>query len=1319
MIDRIFALLLLVLTAPLVAMGGNASDRASGENEPLVTMIGIWDRAKPMVERASRTVDVPVRIESAEKAIEIKAFPQADVVYILNFSSKEAAELKNILQRETRTGLKVIPLDKRGVHSTLDKAALLHHDPKVPEYWRANGAENIRRLLNYTADKYLGMDRPIKPPIAIPSAGFYHPDLARVVKDFSSYKSKLPRWKKGAPVAAYLIHQSFWVTEDTAVINALIAELEETGFNVATFFSMSESGMRKRLKAVEPDVIIEQRHGGRWEGGGEQSLLEKINAPYLNPISMLQYTIPQWRKDPAGMHPADRSLFLTLQETDGEIEPLIIGGLKKGVHGFKLHKPIPERVKRFAQRTRAWINLRRKQNAKKKIAIVYYNKYMGKANLMRGSPTGAFLDAPASMMNFLPKLKEKGYHITSIPGNEKELIRRVKQHGRNYGPWARDELEKMVRRSHEETLIPASEYKQWFRNELSKENRQAVREHFGAPPGRLMVVQRHDQKFIVIPTVRMGNVLLAPQPVRGGRQDKNLVHNQDVPPPHNYLAFYWWLQKEFKADAMIHWGTHGTLELLPGKEAGLSRPDWSDICAGTIPVINPWIMDNIGEATLSRRRSYALLVDHLNPPSVTAELSPPLKNLQSTIDKWKRLEKGVLRKKFRSKITNAAEKQNLLKETNINRESDAPLRKKQIEELHNHLHEQYNASTPMTLHVLGEPPADKWLPSYLVRILGKDLREALKQTHDIPSHPEGKQHEEKWLQKQGRRFIRRTVLEDKEPPDTLKSQHSEATRILSKLKQADHEISNLLRALNGEYIRSGPGPGAVRNRASIPSGRNLYALNPKEIPTHSAWEVGKELVKDLLEQKKPTKVGFDLNGMNTMRDYGVNEAQILYLLGVRPIWDERNRVIDVELIPKEKLGRRRIDVFIGMGGQYKENFPSRVELLDKAVRLASRQKEPGNLVRKGTKRMETELLKKGFAEDKAEKLAKARIFGTKPGNMSGTKILYLVPRSGAWDKRREITDVYIDNMNFVYTRDIWGKRVEGLYESAIQGTDTLIRAWASNMTSQLSNHHAYEYLGGMSMAVKQLTGKEADAFIADVRDPAGGDMKKFKDVLQTNLRSELLNKKWIKGMKQKDCAGAGQIAELVKNTFGWETTRSSSVNNSDWSQIYRTYIEDRYNLSLKEWFNRVNPHALQEIAATMLEAARREYWHADAEQISKLSWRYAKSVVKHGSSDGLMSGGNEKLESYVKDQLQAPGDQKLAKKYAETRKQTRAEAQATEKQVTGKKLTQKQETKSESKSKKQKPAVQRGGRRTLLWWAVGGVLLLCIGVGIWRRSGSV
>jgi cobaltochelatase CobN len=1219
-----------------------------------VGFIGVWDRAQPMIDAAARELGVSVSFWRPEQILGDDATradaDRADILFLLNLSPDESTPLRDRLRemRAARPALRIVPLDTRGSHADLAKAGLLDEDPEVPRYWRANGALNIKRLMRYASVTYLGASGPIEPAVVVPDFGYYDLDREEAFETFAAYrdfKRARGRWIDGGAVAALLIQQSFWVTRDTKVIDAQIRALERQRVNPVVIFADRQGMAVDLLKAASPDLIVEDRHGAMWDS---REVLEELDVPYLRPISMLGYTIDEWRKDPAGLSSRDVGMFMTLQESWGTIEPVVVGGLAVNIGGFHLHEPVLDGVEKFARRAANWVKLRRTPPAEKKLAIVYYSKGLGKDDLMRGSPTGAFLNGPESFQRLLPHLRARGYRIDGAPQSAEALVARMRAAGRNIGPWAQSELETLVD-AHDPVLIPLSTYRRWFETRLSAASRAEVIKAFGPPPGKIMVVARKGEPHVVIPRLAMGNLLIAPQPERGEKQDEKLLHTRDTPPPHNYLAFYWWLEEEFKANAVVHWGTHGSLELLPGKEAGLTRDSWSDIVVGDLPVINLWIMDNVAEATLSRRRSYAALVDHLPPPALAATLPEALRNLQEDVRKFQALDTGVLKEQYRKQIAQAAALERI--DETLALPKRASYDNAQVAQIAEYLQELTEEKTPTSLHTLGEPMPRADQPAYLVSILGRSFLDHLSAASPrapsatVPAH-ESDEVRRAHLRQQGIALVT-AVLFDGQPPsiplsEALRKDLDFARNILTRLNDTAKEIAGLLRALDGRYLTPGPGPDPIRNPSSAPGGRNLYALNPEEIPTQPSWALAQQLVDELLRKKPLRKVGMDLNGMDTMRDFGVMEGQILYLMGVRPVWDRNNLAVDVELIPREELKRPRVDVFIAMGGQYKENFSTRVELIDKAVRLAASADEPDNYVRLGTLENETKLRARGLDAARADLLAPARIFGTKQGNMSGTNILYLIPRSGVWDHDAEVADVYIDNMSWVYTKGAWGEKIDGLYEQAIQGTEALVRNWASNMTSQLSNHHAYEYLGGLSMAVKKLTGKEPEAFIADVRDPDGARMRGFNEVLATSFRSELLNPAWIAGMKAHGYAGAGHAAELVKNTFGWSVTRGDAVSDSTWNEIYAVYVEDKLELGVREWMDTANPHALQEMVATMLEASRKGYWQADAKTVAHLASTYRESVARHGDSNGLVSGGNKALEEYAGRYATAPGTSTLA-----------------------------------------------------------------------------
>lgn len=1276
-----------------------------------VAFVGVWDRSMAIVDAACREHDLSAGFYTAGGFASRPAEESYPLVLVLNV---DAAESLALTERLDESGTlpsggqtRVLALDTRSSHADLDKAGLLERDPKVMSYWRANGPVNLRRLMQYLKVTYLGGPGSIEPPVIIPEYGYYDPEHEEAFEEFTRYtafKKSRGRWRDGAPHAVMMIQQSFWITRDLKVVDAQIAALEKEGLNVAVIFGDREGRMTDLVRAARPTLLIEDRHGSMWQSN---ALLKELDVPCLRPISMLGYTVDDWRKDPRGLSIRDVGMFMSLQESWGTIEPVVVGGLYANIQGFRLHEPIPDRIQAFAARAARWAQLKTKPPAEKKLAIIYYNKGLGQDDLMRGSPTGAFLDGPESLVRFLPRLKEAGYTVDQAPGTAAELVAQMKRKGRNLGPWAQGDLEKLVDEG-SPVLVPLATYERWFQEKLSDAGRRAVVEKFGPPPGRLMVVHRNGTPCLVIPRIALGNILLTPQPERGEKQDDKLLHSRDIPPPHNYLAFYWWLEEEYQADAVVHWGTHGTLELLPGKEAGMSRDCWSDICVGRLPVVDLWITDNLGEATLARRRSYAVLVDHMVPPAVGAGLEEGHKNLHDDIHKFNTLEPGLLREEFRKRITTQVREQSF---HHLARAPDgaAPYPDTSIARVDQHLHELYDSQTPVRLHILGQRPVAEDMAPYLVNILGDPFVD-----HLADASPFFKNLAvEKSAHKDAAVRVLDAALQGLDAPsfpvsEALEKDLSFAKEMKGRLEQADREITGLIHALDGGYIEAGPGPEPVRNPATVPTGRNLYSLNPEEIPNQAAWEVAKKLVDDLLRTRQPKKIGMDLNGMETMRDFGVMEGQILYLLGVRPLWNRSNLVVDVELIPAEELKRPRVDVFIAMGGQYKENFPTRVKLLDKAVRLAAAAPEDQNPVRESVRTMESRLQKRGFSTARAAEFATARIFGTKPGNLTGTNILHLVPRSGIWDTTEEITSVYMDNMSFAYTGDVWGEQIDGLYEEAIQGTDTILRVWASNMTSQLSNHHAYEYLGGLNLAVTKVTGKTPQALIADVRHASGGRVRDFEEVLAANLGSELLNKKWLQGMKGHDYAGAGHIAELVKNSFGWSATREGSISQETWTDIYEVIVKDRHDLGLQAWLEKVSPHARQEITATLLEAARKSLWHATAEQVADLARIHAESVSRHGESGGLTGGGNTRLADYTEATLTATGDAGDLTKAVSMRAASAGGDAGNKEKVLGPEL-------------EPADALQPAGTGPRDYWKYGvaALVLLLLGAGFYRRAGAV
>ncbi len=1155
----------------------------------------------------------------------------------------------------------------------LAKDGTIEHDPKLRQYY-GSSAENLRRMLIYVAVKYLGRPGKVLPPAPVEQRdGLFHPDhegLFETVGEFLRWARTQGLPVQDAPRAVIAVHSTHLFFQQPKVVEALVRALEKRGVLAVAMVDYGRE-YESRVLEFKPQVVIHTCHSRE-----RVEFRRKVGCPHMHSIFFRKQSIDEWRKSVLGIAPNEMAFQVVGQELLGAIEPQIGAGTLQGGGSAEAFTPIPDRIEHLADRAVAWVRLARTPNREKRIAFIYYDREMGRAELMRGSATGMFLNGPRSLVRVLKRMKQAGYRLSRLPADEDELVEWMMDHGRQIGVWAPGVLDRLAR-SGKAVLVPAETYRQWFEAKVPEKQRKEVIKRWGEPPGRFLVWQDDaGRQFIVIPRIDLGNVILLPQPLRGEAHDTSLSHDKLTPPPHNYLATYFWLQEEFRAHAVVHFGTHGTEFLLPGKAVGLSAADWPDILMGSMPNINPWVINNLGESSPVRRRAYAVLVDHLVPPSVNAGLSDELLNLHNDIDKWKTLEAGALKEKFRAVITEQFKAAKLDVDLGIELAGGRLLTPAEIDRVAKYLHDIGSETTPVSLHVLGQPPPEDLLVPWIVTCLRKRFLDGLGQVIEVP--PEESLNEgdrEKFLRRKAEQIVELLLRRNLAPEEAVRAVggrvRSEglpkpvadglklARQLQSGFAQAPQEIDNLLAALDGRFIPPGPGNSPDRNPGVLPTGRNMYVMNPEEVPSRPSWEIGKRLVDQLLAQqlkekgRYPRKVAFTLNSFATFQDYGVMESQILYLMGVRPVWDERNLVIDLEVIPAAELGRPRIDVFISALGYYRDMLPTRMRLLDKAVRLVASLDEPNNYVAEDSRRVKAELQEAGLDEQKAAALANARIFGAPPGQFGSAGYYYLVERSGEWDTREELMETYLSFSRYAYTEGLWGVEAAEAYNRHIQGTEVLLRSWSDRTRSPLSNKYVWYKGGSLSLAIKYLTGREPEWFLSDVRDPDRAQMVRAEDALRRDFRVRLFNRKWIEGMMKEGYAGADQIAVHVANTMGWKIMREGSISDDIWEQIVDIYLRDSKRLYIREWFEAENPFAFQEITEILLETIRKGYWQPDKATVREIAVAYAQSVARHGEGGGLRAGGNRKLEQFVEKVLSAPGSRELDRLLAEYRAKVR------------------------------------------------------------------
>ncbi|MCA9034289.1 MAG: cobaltochelatase subunit CobN [Planctomycetaceae bacterium] len=1144
----------------------------------------------------------------------------------------------------------------------LTKAGVVEKDEALSAYY-GSSPENLRRLLIYARVKLLGQPGEILPPDAESQVfGLFHPesrDMFGGVEPFLEWarKKKLPTID--GPRVVIAVHGTHLTFQQPRVVEALVRECERNG---ALAVAMVDYGpdYERDVREFRPAVIIHTCHSRE-----RVSFREELEVPHLHSIFMREQSINDWQVALQGLSSSEMAFHIVGQELLGAIEPQVTSGTPGGRGSEEAFTPIADRVEHLVSRAMRWVRLGTAPNRDKRIAFVYYDREMGQAELMRGSATGMFMNGPRSMVNVLQAMQQQGYGLDQVPESEDQLLAWMMEHGRQIGVWAPGVLERLAR-SGNAVLIPTEDYVEWFEKRVPADLRDDVIQRWGPPPGKFLVWKQNEKQYLVIPRVDLGNVILLPQPLRGEAQDTSLVHDLRVPPPHNYLATYFWLDEEFHADAMVHFGTHGSEFMLPGKPTGLSGHDWPDIVLGSIPNINPWVLNNLGESSPVKRRAYAVLIDHLVPPSVNAELSDQLSNLHDDIDKWVVLSDGALREKFREAITQQVRDTGLAVDCHLDLPDGQLVTPEQIDTVLTYLHDIHNETTPVSLHVFGKPPADELLLPYLVVCGGSDLLTQLGELIEVPaSESLTPGDRKKYLRRAAEELVRLHLrknfsLKDaldsvgaRLPENTVSEQLEETfqklTRLSDGFRQTPQEVEQLLAALNGRFIPPGPGNSPDRNPASLPTGRNMYVMNPEEVPTQPSWELGRQLVDQLLQERfektgrYPQKIAFTLNSFATFQDYGVMESQILYLLGCRPQWDEKNLVADVELIPLDELGRPRVDVFIAGLSYYRDMLPTRMRLIDRAVRLVAEAEEPEgqNPIRQNSLAVEQQLIASGVASELAAVQSRGRIFGYPEGQMGSAGYYYLVEKSGEWDTREQLMDVYLGQVRNVYTEGAWGTPAAEAYNRHIQGTEIVLRSWSDRTRSPLSNKYDWYHGGSLALAVEHLTGQKPEFLLSDVRDPDAARVVSAEDALRQDFRVRLFNRKWIEGMMREGYAGADQISVHVTNSLGWTIMRPGSVGDDYWTEIIDTFIRDKKNLQIKEWFESENPFAYQDLTETLLETIRKGYWQPDADTIREIAEEYARSVVQHGEGGGLRGGGNFKLEAFVQQTLAEPNDKDL------------------------------------------------------------------------------
>lgn len=1170
---------------------------------------------------------------------------------------------------------------------------------EVKAYLQYSGVDNYQQALYFLADHLLTTSYGYLPPIEQPRTGIYHPHAP---------DHTIAQWRQHAdparPTLGVVFYRSYLLTGNTAFVDALIAQGEAAGANVLPVFAYSlkdEAAAAGELPeafryffdeqgAPAVDVVINTMAFAMGSAADADSdehwavpALERLGVPQLQAIAAATSS-DRWEASDAGLTPLDIAMNVAIPELDGRIITVPIAFKERinaapdgrpSLGGAEVvhHAPQEDRIQRVLGIAMRLATLRRKSNAEKRVAVVLTN-HNAKASRIANA---VGLDSPASLLMLLHRLHDEGYTVRDIPPDSDALMHLLIDRGH----YDRDLLTTEQTRG-AVARVAAGTYARWF-GALPASRRGEVGAQWEAAPGHYYV---DDDGTLALAGLEFGNVFVAVQPPRGYGMDKTaIMHRPDLPPPHPYVALYQWLARPpeedgWGADAVVHMGKHGSLEWLPGKGVGLSAECYPDLLLGGLPLIYPFIVDDPGEGAAAKRRTHAVIVDHLPPPMTTADAYGPLTQIDRMVDEYYLLERTdpaklpFLQQEIWQVLQDAHLDTDLSMLLNADgatanhihvwdpstHEDGVPYSisdltasdfRHLVEAIHAYTHEL--SSTPIRdgLHTLGRVPVDDQLIemlSMLTRLPNGDipsLREALAQAFGLdldalleaPGAPLTAPHAAlellagrplnahadalEALQALGLALLRalaaagfataaveaalREVLGGASASparaDLLRTLGFVCQRVVPGLRRATDEVDHLVDALAGRYVPPGPSGAPTRGMAHVlPTGRNFYAIDPRVVPSPTAWQTGQLLADGVLERflrdegRYPDSIGISIWGTSAMRTQGDDVAQVLALLGVRPRWQaESRRVVGLDVVPLDQLGHPRIDVVCRISGFFRDAFPHASALLDEAIDLVSNLDEPpeANYVRRHRLRDQQRLRDAGAAPADAWREAGYRIFGSPPGTY-GAGILQLIDER-QWRSDADFAETYVNWGGYAYTRESFGVDARQRFRQALSGVQVALKNQDNREHDIFDSDDYLQFHGGMTATVRALTGANPRRYFGDSQDPARPRVRDLKEETLRVFRSRVVNPKWLAAIRRHGYKGALEVAATVDYLFGYDAT-AEVLDDWMYEEVARTYLLDP---EMQRFFADSNPWAATDIANRLIEAIQRGMWEAPDEAL--------------------------------------------------------------------------------------------------------------------------
>lgn len=1052
----------------------------------------------------------------------------------------------------------------------------------VAEYRSNLSPRNMRNLILYLIHKELDSTVAFEPPQVRAKAGLIDPFTGKSYSSYRAYRKERPEVNRNGR-AVVMIYSAGNTPEETALLRPLADALEKRG--IETTYAFGDEVMLIRNFLLDGngksrfDIAI--AFSFKFKAGlGEplKKALSDLDIPVVNALKLYRQTSEEWERSVQGMNNFSVAFAMIAPEVSGLIEPTLLTG-RRMENGVMKDFPMSGNMKRLADRVAKWVSLRKKANREKRVALFFYHPEGGKQSI-----GASYLNVPRSIVNIVRALHRNGYHSGGLETlDEKALTDRLIAGVRNVGSWAPGELDELLKAG-TYAEVPFEQYRRWF-SELPQAFQDSVVQEWGTPEDSTIMTK--NGRFI-IPVLLRGNLAVLPEPMRGYLGDVNkLYHSRTLAPPHQYVAVYLYLRHVFRADAVIHLGRHGSQEWLPGKQLGLSEACAPAVLGGDMVSLYPYISDGIGEGILVKRRGAGVILSHLTPVLGSAGMQSEQRKLAALIQDYQSVDPNRKNAVF-AELKKAAESGGFLRDAGI-----ARLNTENLHQLQHYLEDLLQSALPFGLHSYGASPDRKELERIL-ELSGK----------------KGKERERL-----------RSLL----------------------LRSGSDELDSLLAGLAGRFIPPGLSGDPVRSPESLPVGRNFYGFDPDKFPTRAAFANARKAVEKLIADYRaahdgayPANTAIVLWAGESVRTGGLNESIFLHLIGMEPEWDENGRIRNFRPVPAARLKRPRLDVTVTTSGAYRDQFAGLLAKLDAAQRSAAKLTDVENFLAAHNRASVRELVRQGAAEAEAVRQASRRIYFPAPGTY-GVGVNRLAGASGVWESNTEIAQVYLERMSYGVNADgTLGEAGNGL-RAHLKTASVVLHSRSSTLYGVTDIDDMFQYLGGLSLAVRTQSGRAPEQLILDNRNASSVRLTPLKHFIAAELRTRSLNPEWIAAQQNENYAGARMIARTVDNLWGWQSVTPENIDPSQWNELYEVYQKDRYRLGLRRFFQQENAWAEQSVSARMLEAVRKEFWNAPRQIRTELARNYAQSVIDNGVACCDHTCNNPLLHQMVVNLISVPG----------------------------------------------------------------------------------